>query len=130
METLPPTHLLHTHPMESVAIEILRLIHSSGRSRIFMKGTNSQSGIILQTFCSKLYENEIIWTPSRVYIGTRPLTHKHVKMSKQVDYGNHSSTQTCPDCSEPKFFFASLPSAQLFPNEISFKIIGYFRLYN
>ena len=28
-------------------------------------GANSQSGIILQTFCRKLHENERIWTQGR-----------------------------------------------------------------
>ena len=38
-------------------------IISSG-SRIFLGGgTSYQSGIILQTFCRTLHENEGIWTP-------------------------------------------------------------------
>ena len=37
------------------------MIYSSG-SRIFLRGDNSQSGIILQFFCRKLHENERIRT--------------------------------------------------------------------
>ena len=36
-------------------------------------GVNSTSGIILQTFCRKLYENENKWTPEEGACPWRPL---------------------------------------------------------